>query len=540
MRIKKQILVSLLMIICSAAFAQKPADRLLREFESKYLEIPSDKIYPVTFDATLDSFEADGLTVGEMASVDSRKTSSAIGTRFMITGTAKRHVNIPRKTIEEAYEYAFRNTRILNKAQLVKALDLIDRIDDRVRTTEDFVREMASITGMVSDGFLPGSSMLLDGVVLAVYGRDKNASATGTVLYAIGSTMTILDYTIKGTALLEKYALDKYSVNGATDIPVVMEATEGLRKGMTKAGYVLTAVNAIDMYMKAGERDKARWATIVGKTWLAPVAEFAGYMNEYIRKKSESDAEWTIEVRGQYSAPFEFRGAICYQTWSIDMQLDKMWPENNDRESLNRYNDTVNGTYVGTMNVDGAYNLSGYDNGYIVEKYPEAYPVFGNGDKTRETANLWYEGQRSNALKVENKSKETKCHLSIEKPVVINVDSGRMSPVASGYMIDWGDDQEKMLGPEPDTKLTYLIQLFKLFEAKGGMEGIAYEYFDGEKVKSGMGSVLMPDTGNDVERAMVQAMTMLTDSEEHGMESLGLIAVPRGSITIDVSQDTLF
>lgn len=533
MNMKKQILVSLLMIICSAAFAQKPADRLLREFESKYLEIPSDKIYPVTFDATLDSFEADGLTVGEMASVDSRRTSSVLGTRFMITGTAKRHVNIPRKTIEEAYDYAFKNTRILNKAQLVKALDLIDKIDDRARSTEDFVREMASITGMVSDNFLPGSSLVLDGVVYMVYGKDKNSTAGDLIVYAVNASMTGLDRTLAGAAFLEENFTD-------VGAPIVKESTEGLRKGMGRIGNVMTVLNAVDIYMKADERDRARWATKVGKSWLAPVAEFAGYMNEYIRKKSESDAEWTIEVRGQYSAPFEFRGAICYQTWSIDMQLDKMWPENNDRESLNRYNDTVNGTYVGTMNVDGAYNLSGYDNGYIVEKYPEAYPVFGNGDKTRETANLWYEGQRSNALKVENKSKETKCHLSIEKPVVINIDSGRMSPVASGYMIDWGDDQEKMLGPEPDTKLTYLIQLFKLFEAKGGMEGIAYEYFDGEKVKSGMGSVLMPDTGNDVERAMVQAMTMLTDSEEHGMESLGLIAVPRGSITIDVSQDTLF
>lgn len=525
------------------AFAEKSQARLLKEFEEKFLELPTDKVYPVSFDVTLTDFESDALSISEQMSLNTGNGTTVFGTKFIITGTATRHMKMSQKLIDEAYAYAFKNSgSIHNKAQILKALDLIDKIDERVMTQEEFVRELAGMTSMVAGHMipLPGAGAVVtavtDGILYGVYGSSESTTADN-ILTGTSYTLNAADVTAE---VYESIPVKHLKFSKLMKGEQIARDASNVKGALGAAGKVADAASIFMMYKRSDERTQAKWATRIGKTWLASLSEFAALMNEYIRMKAYSDAEWSIAVKGQYSSPFDFRGEPCYQTWSIDLDLNKMWPEDNMAESIERYNNSVDGTYVGTLRANGAYNLSRYDSAYFVDKYPDHYPTFASGDKTRETANLWKEQERAKATTLTDKSKSSKCILNIEKPVVFEIHTGSMSSIAAGIVTDWGEYQEEMIGPEPEGEIDFTLQFFKMFEAKGGMEGLLFEYFDGHIIKSGVGSDIVPQRGNDVERAMVQAISFINDVKEEEVGSLGLIAVPKGYLTIDVSQDVLF
>lgn len=553
---KTAFIIALSLVASVSTYAQKSSAQLLKEFEAKYLEIPTDKVYPASFDVTLSEFESDAISISDQYKLSTGKGSSVFGTQFKLTGTATRHMKVSRKVIEEAYDYAFKNTRILNKAQLVKALDLIDKIDERVMSQKEFLDDMRGIaitmTGIVSApiGSAVGLLNTAGDVLFKVRkeGADAFLSAVSFASAFQGIVAMGLEEKVEIPELVTGYNLLKK--------PIIEEGEDILVQGMIKAsqpknsimkvysgiGNVADFLSLCNTFMKWDDNEKARWATKVGKSWLAPVTEFAGYMNEYIKKKTYSDAEWSIKILGQYASPFEFRGSVCYMTWQIDLEADKMWPEDNSRESISRFNDSADGTYVGTLRTFGLYNLDKYDSSYIVEKYPEKYPTFSEGDKTRETVNNWKEAERrsNGGIRVTDKSKNTFCKIETSKPVVINVNTSRMASTASGYFGTWGKYQDEMIGPEPEKTEDINLTLAKLFEVEGGMQGVAYEYWDGNKIRRGNGSVVVPDFKTDIEKAMVEAITLITDFEEYDISSLGLLATPNGFLTIDVSQDVLF
>ena len=334
--------------------------------------------------------------------------------------------------------------------------------------------------------------------------------------------------------------------NDKTKLDALMK--ELLKQSSESAGFILDYMEKLEVFLKARERDKQKWDNRIANYAAEGLARFYKEANHCLRQIAKGeDIRWMLLVEGSVNAPVRFEGVKCVQQWTLKMQLDKMYPLD-DEEAENNFFNTFQGKYYGMLEAEAVYNLSNYDSQYLLKEGESL--IMADTDKVRLMINVWAQYCKKVGIPYELSQKRSQAVCSYKIPVLVTLDPGREpGNYIYGSTKYFLGEEELESGEKPKPEIDVDLQIFRKFkvdavlsnEPNSRIQVGGHEYVSGDVIYKGFGNLFDATTKPQHEmdviiNAMVKGMTFQTINDSTRVDYSEFSTMPNGTLQINLRE----
>jgi len=278
--------------------------------------------------------------------------------------------------------------------------------------------------------------------------------------------------------------------NDKTKLDALMK--ELLKQSSESAGFILDYMEKLEVFLKARERDKQKWDNRIANYAAEDLAKFYKEANHCLRQIAKGeDIRWMLLVEGSVNAPVRFEGVKCVQQWTLKMQLDKMYPLD-DEEAENNFFNTFQGKYYGMLEAEAVYDLSNYDSQYLVED-ENSLAKASLGSNLRMMTNVYHLVCKKNGVPFNFTQKKTQAVCQYKIPVLVTLDPGKEPRDYIYGSTKYFLGEEELMGEKPQPDIDVKLQMFRKFEVDTNVKGFpnsrlqanGHEYVSGDMIYVG-------------------------------------------------------
>ena len=334
--------------------------------------------------------------------------------------------------------------------------------------------------------------------------------------------------------------------NDKTKLDALMK--ELLKQSSESAGFILDYMEKLEVFLKARERDKQKWDNRIANYAAEGLAKFYKEANHCLRQITKGeDIRWMLLVEGSVNAPYRYNNVKCIQQWTLKMQLDKMYPLD-DEEAENNFFNTFQGKYYGMLEAEAVYNLSNYDSQYLLKEGESL--IMADTDKVRLMINVWAQYCKKVGIPYELSQKRSQAVCSYKIPVLVTLDPGREpGNYIYGSTKYFLGEEELESGEKPKPEIDVDLQIFRKFkvdavlsnEPNSRIQVGGHEYVSGDVIYKGFGNLFDATTKPQHEmdviiNAMVKGMTFQTINDSTRVDYSEFSTMPNGTLQINLRE----
>ncbi len=334
--------------------------------------------------------------------------------------------------------------------------------------------------------------------------------------------------------------------NDKTKLDALMK--ELVKTSSESAASILDFMEKIEVFLKARERDKQKWDNRIANYAAEGLARFYKEANHCLRQIAKGeDIRWMLLVEGSVNAPYRYNNVKCVQQWTLKMQLDKMYPLD-DEEAENNFFNTFQGKYYGMLEAEAVYNLSNYDSQYLLKE--EESLIMADTDKVRLMINVWAQYCKKVGIPYELSQKRSQAVCSYKIPVLVTLDPGREpGNYIYGSTKYFLGEEELESGEKPKPEIDVDLQIFRKFkvdavlsnEPNSRIQVGGHEYVSGDVIYKGFGNLFDATTKPQHEmdviiNAMVKGMTFQTINDSTQVDYSEFSTMPNGTLQINLRE----
>lgn len=334
--------------------------------------------------------------------------------------------------------------------------------------------------------------------------------------------------------------------NDKTKLDALMK--ELLKQSSESAGFILDYMEKLEVFLKARERDKQKWDNRIANYAAEGLAKFYKEANHCLRQIAKGeDIRWMLLVEGSVNAPYRYNNVKCIQQWTLKMQLDKMYPLD-DEEAENNFFNTFQGKYYGMLEAEAVYNLSNYDSQYLLKEGESL--IMADTDKVRLMINVWAQYCKKVGIPYELSQKRSQAVCSYKIPVLVTLDPGREpGNYIYGSTKYFLGEEELESGEKPKPEIDVDLQIFRKFkvdavlsnEPNSRIQVGGHEYVSGDVIYKGFGNLFDATTKPQHEmdviiNAMVKGMTFQTINDSTRVDYSEFSTMPNGTLQINLRE----
>lgn len=257
-------------------------------------------------------------------------------------------------------------------------------------------------------------------------------------------------------------------------------------KGIKILNFITDAYEKFEVFMKARERDKQKWANRVAEMNMKEIAAFYDLTCKYLQRIArDKDHSWVLRVHGAANSPFYYESVMCTQHWSIDMELNKNPFGANEMQSHSQFTGSYEGEYIGWMDAEVVYSMANWDARYFVDKQLRNAAenqtlgslMMMSAPDHRTIQSMLKAVAEENGLTFRHDTKPTQAHNIYRLPVRVilkspSEDQKYLSPSMEILM----GDKEWMPGDKPQPEITKSFQLVHNVSVTGRKDGAVFDY----------------------------------------------------------------
>ena len=334
--------------------------------------------------------------------------------------------------------------------------------------------------------------------------------------------------------------------NDKTKLDALMK--ELLKQSSESAGFILDYMEKLEVFLKARERDKQKWDNRIANYAAEGLAKFYKEANHCLRQIAKGeDIRWMLLVEGSVNAPYRYNNVKCIQQWTLKMQLDKMYPLD-DEEAENNFFNTFQGKYYGMLEAEAVYNLSNYDSQYLLKEGESL--IMADTDKVRLMINVWAQYCKKVGIPYELSQKRSQAVCFYKIPVLVTLDPGREpGNYIYGSTKYFLGEEELESGEKPKPEIDVDLQIFRKFkvdavlsnEPNSRIQVGGHEYVSGDVIYKGFGNLFDATTKPQHEmdviiNAMVKGMTFQTINDSTRVDYSEFSTMPNGTLQINLRE----
>ena len=334
--------------------------------------------------------------------------------------------------------------------------------------------------------------------------------------------------------------------NDKTKLDALMK--ELVKTSSESAGFILDYMEKLEVFLKARERDKQKWDNRIANYAAEGLAKFYKEANHCLRQIAKGeDIRWMLLVEGSVNAPYRYNNVKCVQQWTLKMQLDKMYPLD-DEEAENNFFNTFQGKYYGMLEAEAVYNLSNYDSQYLLKEGESL--IMADTDKVRLMINVWAQYCKKVGIPYELSQKRSQAVCSYKIPVLVTLDPGREpGNYIYGSTKYFLGEEELESGEKPKPEIDVDLQIFRKFkvdavlsnEPNSRIQVGGHEYVSGDVIYKGFGNLFDATTKPQHEmdviiNAMVKGMTFQTINDSTQVDYSEFSTMPNGTLQINLRE----
>lgn len=334
--------------------------------------------------------------------------------------------------------------------------------------------------------------------------------------------------------------------NDKTKLDALMK--ELLKQSSESAGFILDYMEKLEVFLKARERDKQKWDNRIANYAAEGLTKFYKEANHCLRQIAKGeDIRWMLLVEGSVNAPYRYNNVKCIQQWTLKMQLDKMYPLD-DEEAENNFFNTFQGKYYGMLEAEAVYNLSNYDSQYLLKEGESL--IMADTDKVRLMINVWAQYCKKVGIPYELSQKRSQAVCSYKIPVLVTLDPGREpGNYIYGSTKYFLGEEELESGEKPKPEIDVDLQIFRKFkvdavlsnEPNSRIQVGGHEYVSGDVIYKGFGNLFDATTKPQHEmdviiNAMVKGMTFQTINDSTRVDYSEFSTMPNGTLQINLRE----
>lgn len=334
--------------------------------------------------------------------------------------------------------------------------------------------------------------------------------------------------------------------NDKTKLDALMK--ELLKQSSESAAFILDYMEKLEVFLKARERDKQKWDNRIANYAAEGLAKFYKEANHCLRQIAKGeDIRWMLLVEGSVNAPYRYNNVKCVQQWTLKMQLDKMYPLD-DEEAENNFFNTFQGKYYGMLEAEAVYNLSNYDSQYLLKEGESL--IMADTDKVRLMINVWAQYCKKVGIPYELSQKRSQAVCSYKIPVLVTLDPGREpGNYIYGSTKYFLGEEELESGEKPKPEIDVDLQIFRKFkvdavlsnEPNSRIQVGGHEYVSGDVIYKGFGNLFDATTKPQHEmdviiNAMVKGMTFQTINDSTRVDYSEFSTMPNGTLQINLRE----
>lgn len=334
--------------------------------------------------------------------------------------------------------------------------------------------------------------------------------------------------------------------NDKTKLDALMK--ELVKTSSESAASILDFMEKIEVFLKARERDKQKWDNRIANYAAEGLARFYKEANHCLRQIAKGeDIRWMLLVEGSVNAPYRYNNVKCVQQWTLKMQLDKMYPLD-DEEAENNFFNTFQGKYYGMLEAEAVYNLSNYDSQYLLKEGESL--IMADTDKVRLMINVWAQYCKKVGIPYELSQKRSQAVCSYKIPVLVTLDPGREpGNYIYGSTKYFLGEEELESGEKPKPEIDVDLQIFRKFkvdavlsnEPNSRIQVGGHEYVSGDVIYKGFGNLFDATTKPQHEmdviiNAMVKGMTFQTINDSTRVDYSEFSTMPNGTLQINLRE----
>lgn len=334
--------------------------------------------------------------------------------------------------------------------------------------------------------------------------------------------------------------------NDKTKLDALMK--ELLKQSSESAGFILDYMEKLEVFLKARERDKQKWDNRIANYAAEGLAKFYKEANHCLRQIAKGeDIRWMLLVEGSVNAPYRYNNVKCIQQWTLKMQLDKMYPLD-DEEAENNFFNTFQGKYYGMLEAEAVYNLSNYDSQYLLKEGESL--IMADTDKVRLMINVWAQYCKKVGIPYELSQKRSQAVCSYKIPVLVTLDPGREpGNYIYGSTKYFLGEEELESGEKPKPEIDVDLQIFRKFkvdavlsnEPNSRIQVGGHEYVSGDVIYKGFGNLFDATTKPQHEmdviiNAMVKGTTFQTINDSTRVDYSEFSTMPNGTLQINLRE----
>ena len=334
--------------------------------------------------------------------------------------------------------------------------------------------------------------------------------------------------------------------NDKTKLDALMK--ELVKTSSESAASILDFMEKIEVFLKARERDKQKWDNRIANYAAEGLARFYKEANHCLRQIAKGeDIRWMLLVEGSVNAPYRYNNVKCVQQWTLKMQLDKMYPLD-DEEAENNFFNTFQGKYYGMLEAEAVYNLSNYDSQYLLKEGESL--IMADTDKVRLMINVWAQYCKKVGIPYELSQKRSQAVCSYKIPVLVTLDPGREpGNYIYGSTKYFLGEEELESGEKPKPEIDVDLQIFRKFkvdavlsnEPNSRIQVGGHEYVSGDVIYKGFGNLFDATTKPQHEmdviiNAMVKGMTFQTINDSTQVDYSEFSTMPNGTLQINLRE----
>ena len=436
--------------------------------------------------------------------------------------------------LEKAVQMALDRTGT-TRAQIAKWNEQVKMAKEINYSMDDFLNELSSMTG---GGFGPVDVGNIMDMFLLLGGYKDFGLDLQTFQYAGKTSANIAEY-------LSEVAAEK-----AEKTSKWIE-WEKFKTGQYIAGTISRFMDYLEkmkVFLKARERDKQKWDNRIANYAAEGLAKFYKEANHCLRQIAKGeDIRWMLLVEGSVNAPYRYNNVKCVQQWTLKMQLDKMYPLD-DEEAENNFFNTFQGKYYGMLEAEAVYNLSNYDSQYLLKEGESL--IMADTDKVRLMINVWAQYCKKVGIPYELSQKRSQAVCSYKIPVLVTLDPGREpGNYIYGSTKYFLGEEELESGEKPKPEIDVDLQIFRKFkvdavlsnEPNSRIQVGGHEYVSGDVIYKGFGNLFDATTKPQHEmdviiNAMVKGMTFQTINDSTRVDYSEFSTMPNGTLQINLRE----
>ncbi len=334
--------------------------------------------------------------------------------------------------------------------------------------------------------------------------------------------------------------------NDKTKLDALMK--ELVKTSSESAASILDFMEKIEVFLKARERDKQKWDNRIANYAAEGLARFYKEANHCLRQIAKGeDIRWMLLVEGSVNAPVRFEGVKCVQQWTLKMQLDKMYPLD-DEEAENNFFNTFQGKYYGMLEAEAVYDFSNYDSQYLVED-ENSLAKASLGNNLRMMANVYHLVCKKNGVPFNFTQKKTQAVCQYKIPVLVTLDPGKEPRDYIYGSTKYFLGEEELMGEKPQPDIDVKLQMFRKFEVDTNVKGFpnsrlqanGHEYVSGDMIYVGFYQNLDLTTNPDNVFELVGTLTWKSAAFQNQNDSARVdesqfATMPNGTLQINLRE----